>query len=229
VTRAQRNYSHPSALWDRFFVGAVCLLAVSLVPMIIYVARHNSPQATGTTPSQTAFLDHETDVIWSFLGSNCERKAYRTSQDGQKSVVHITKSQVHEVVLAAWQAAPLNPGWGSRRTTTIKLVSAAYRETRFVFDAVHVNKNGTIDIGLMQINSCNWFSGKGCKKWKRFCKSQKLKPKNIGALMDPYISMGYAAYLNQTFIKNHCHQYVFYGYRSQRKLYDLMLKAEKGD
>ena len=201
-------------------------IAIKPVLFIVLALLLASP-AGSTDQSQTKWLDVITDQTWEFLGRNSERVSVRKDPDGHKTIYHLSKNDIKKVVYGAWEAAPLNPGWGNRRLTTIRLISAAYRESRFDFKAVRLtNKNGTIDLGLMQINSCNWFSGKGRSKWRRFCKRFHKNPNNLKLLFDPFFSMKYAAYLNQSFIKYHHKTLVFSRCKSQKKLYEKLFFYE---
>ena len=101
--------------------------------------------------------------------------------------LYLKTSYIRNVVAWTYEAAPLNPAFGDRKTTTIKLLAAFYGESGFhpTIKNTGLNKNGTFDVGLTQRNSIH------AKPFRRFCLKRNLDTKKIR------YEMLYAAYINQ--------------------------------
>lgn len=139
-----------------------------------------------------------------------------------KHNLKLTESLCVEIYDSAWLASRHNPAWGPRELVAIKLICVQPKESWFNRKAVNVNKNGTIDVGVMQINSCNWFySG----WWEKFCEGEKYNKKRESLLFSRYFNVEYAAWLNERFKKNGIREYQYYSTKEQKELYDAILNS----
>ncbi len=134
-----------------------------------------------------------------------------------------TDNLLVEVYDSAWLASKNNPTWGPRILITCKLIVVQVKESPgFNRKALYVNKDGSLDVGSMQINSCNWF---GSYWWERYCKKRKYKSNDFGLLFNRYFNLAYAAWLNERFIENRLKQYRYYEKPEQKELYDSLIKS----
>ena len=155
-----------------------------------------------------------------FLHENRRNSIRVKLADGTFKFFLVSKSLLGQIADCAYMAAELNPHWGNcQEEVAGKLICVSWVESGF--DAACINMNnrfGTVDVGWMQVNSCNWQdSGGGCA-WETFCSKQKLNPKNLSLLWNLRTNMMFAAYLNELFIK---HKQRTYSYG--KKPVDLVL------
>ncbi len=143
-----------------------------------------------------------------------------------KVKVPITIVYLQEIVDETYIASVLNPGWGDPKTATRKLLVAIYTQSRFLKTAYneHLNKNGTKDIGIAQINSCHWSTRKS--DWYQFCHQEGLKSHDPGQLWDSSINILFAAWYNQKALDNDQTCYHFNRTKDQKRLYQALLKIE---
>lgn len=137
--------------------------------------------------------------------------------DGKLHYNLLRTSYVKKLVKECWDAALLDPSWGSREQVTIKLLCSAYGESHFNRYCVNINRNKSIDRGILQINSCN------LPIFKNWCIDNKLKYK-IDLLYDYHINIVFAAYLNEWHIKKHQRVYRYQGKPDQARIYRRLCK-----
>ena len=172
-----------------------------------------------------AWIDLVTDTVFNTLAKTHELKCYRKNKDGKVVKFILTWPHLRRVVIDAWDASTLNPSWGNRKLCTLRHLSSQYGESRFDDTAIHINRDGHLDVGREQINECNWFSGWGANNWTFFCVEQGLDPKNISILFNGRVNTFYANYLNEGFIKYHQRTYDYQKGKDQRFFYSSILKT----
>src|SRR4051794_10847271 len=90
---------------------------------------------------------------------------------------YLSTEYIHQVVAYCYEAAVLNPSWGSREETATKLLGSIYNESGFVADSINSkNRNKTIDVGILQINSVHWKAPHRKRTtFGTFCRKMKLR------------------------------------------------------
>lgn len=181
------------------------------------VAEVTSPRIT--------WADGVASGIEYFLKKNHESALWRTDAVRGRYLYKLTHEYLTHIVESSYDASRFNNSWGPRRLATIKLLVAAYGESRYDGLAVNVNRNGSVDLGILQINSCHWFGVKDGAEWARFCKMEGIDPNNTRLLLNVYYNINYAGWLNEQFIQGRHATYHYYDAKSKRALYDALLKV----
>lgn len=128
-------------------------------------------------------------------------------QDGKRYTLSIAR--VKAIAAAAWYAAPLNPRFGDRMEAARRLICAAYHESGFVPNAIHHNRNKTIDIGLLQVNQVHWWPNQNGKStWKHFAQCNGIDT-SLDRLCDVGANMLFAAFVNEMLLRQHKRGYVY--------------------
>lgn len=120
-------------------------------------------------------------------------------------------------------AAPLNPAWGTVQAATRRWCVAVYTQTRFGWweENDHLNRNGTIDRGIAQINSIHFEPG---GDWWTFCKQEGYNPCEE-LVWNPAVNLQFAAWYNQRAIEKDQDTYHFNRTKIQQELYAELLKV----
>ena len=192
-----------------------------MIPLILFISSlqaEPSPQ----------LVDRLTLITCQFL----EDIGSRTIPENKRkhiSKTYLTTRYLRGVVRDCLEAASLNPSGGGLELAGIRLLSAAYGESAFYSGARFVNRNGSTDIGIMQVNSVHWF-GKGQvpPTFRDFCDDQGLEY-DTRLLYRTGINIKFAAVVNQMLYRQHCRTYRFNYWKrpDQRKYYKLLLEAIK--
>jgi hypothetical protein len=188
-------------LMASFFLFIGFLFAFVPKPHIEKTKTYKALEQSLTRPDK--WINLTTDRLFNILAKRHELSYW--TEDGKK---HPTNwSKLRRNIVNAYDASELNPSSGSRKQTTIKLLDNQYIESRFNQYAFHLNSDGSWDIGLGGINSCNWFDKVGAQIWENFCIKQGLDPKNISLLYDSRVNTFYMAYLMELYGKKHWRLY----------------------
>lgn len=138
---------------------------------------------------------------------------------------YLSTEYLHQVVGYCYEAAVLNPSWGSREETAIKLLGSIYNESGFVADSMNAkNRNKTIDVGILQINSVHWKAPHSKRTtFSNFCSAHKLR-KDMVTLWNPRTNILFAAYVNEMMCQQKLRSY---NYRNSKRkdcmaFYDIL-------
>ena len=177
-----------------------------------------------------ALVDKITIVVCEFLENN----DLRTIPENKKHHIrktYLKTAYLRGVVQDCFDSAYLNPSGGKEIEAGIKLLSAAYGESGFYWKARHVNRNGTTDAGILQVNSVHWFgNGQIHPTWSEFCNTMGLDY-GLNQLWTPRINIEFAATINEIIQKTGKHGYKYASWKrpDQIRLYRLLqgvIKAE---
>lgn len=140
-------------------------------------------------------------------------------------VKNINHEATYADVCWFYEASKLNPSWGSRETTTIRLLVSGYGESGLDPNCLNHNKNQSLDFGIMQINDVHLIREGDQKQseWERFCKERGWNPR-IGFIFNPYRNIIFAAHLNELFCKYHQETYQYLGRWDKELIYRELLQ-----
>ncbi len=159
----------------------------------------------------------------SYLEANHERWIVRDYKN-----YYLTDQDIEQAVFYSWEASGENPGWwgqyNGRKLGAIRILLSAYGESSLNLYCAHVNKNKSVDMGPMQVNSCHWFNMPPKSPWGRYCFGHHLDPNKIETIVNPRNNFGFAAYLNELFMKTGQDTYHYDGRISQVRFYTFLLK-----
>jgi hypothetical protein len=176
----------------------------------------------------SVLVDKLTLTVCQFL----EDIGSRTIPENKKKHIlktYLTTRYLRGVVVNCLDAGELNPSGGPPLEAGIKLLSAAYGESGFYAAARYVNKNGSTDAGIMQVNSVHWWGKSQVHPtWGEFC--DKLGyTYDLAKLWKPRINIQFAAIINEMLAQQHQRTYRFNYWKrpDQQKLYKLLQQAIK--
>lgn len=161
-----------------------------------------------------------------YMWDSGERFITMHQPQGKPYAFEVTVEFLEERIIDDYDAARFNPAWGPRPLACIKELDYQYGESRWDRYAVNINRIGSIDLGLGQINSCHFVMLDGAKScaYINFCKMMKLEP-NLKWIWSAYFNSLFSAYLNEDFIKNGARTYKYYDNLPKQNLYDVMVKT----
>lgn len=177
-----------------------------------------------TTAPKVTWSESVTSFLYKCLKKQNELFITRVDKKtGKKYVFEITHEYLHEIVLDSIHAARYNPRWGPRNLVAVKLLVVGFGESCLDPTAMRLNTNGSLDMGLMQVNSCNWFGPEKSSVWFKFCTREGYNPYNMRLFWNPRVNMAFAATLNEIFVRYGQKSYKYYGSERQRKLYTSLI------
>ncbi len=166
-------------------------------------------------------------TIYGSLKQSNELYIYRRNAEG-KYKWKITPEYLKEQVDNAYEASAFLPSWGSRELVTIKLLSIAYGESNFDPTAInYTNNNGSMDVGIIQENSCHWFSPNGKETdWHMFCKKARIRG-DFKQLWNPRVNFMFGAYLQEQACGERESCYHYYKTKNQKHFYRTLVNSLK--
>jgi hypothetical protein len=179
-----------------------------------------------STPFRISWEDKAASCLYAALKKQDELSVLRIDpKTNSKYLYIITKEYLKDIIDDAYEASINCPGWGPRRLVALKLVAVAYGESRFDSTAIRLNTNGTLDFGIMQVNSCHLLTAPRVSEWFRFCRREGIDPTKMKNLWIPETNMAFAALLNEDFIQSKKDCYTYYKSDPQKGIYDILIKS----
>jgi len=201
-----------------------------LVALILIVGKAYSAQLPTIRPMSKAQVKkwaHKLAItVKNYMWTHGERFITMHQPEGPPYPFEVTVEFLEAQIINDYDASRFNPSWGPRPLACIKEVDYQYGESRFDRYALNINKCGSFDMSLGQINSCHitMFNGEKSCGFLNFCKILKVKP-NMLLIWNPYYNSLFSAFLNEDFIKNGQSTYHYYDTPAKRQLYDAMIQT----
>ena len=94
-------------------------------------------------------------TVKAYMWSHGERFITMHQPQGPSYPFEVTVDFLEKIIINDYDASRFNPSWGPRPLACIKEVCYQYGESRFDNYAFNINKCGSFDMGMGQVNSCH--------------------------------------------------------------------------